>query len=156
MSGGRHSQCEEQIVCGSCIHSWGLHPPPLVLLRKRLRLHAEMFPCHFHPTLSVARCLPKCSTTPVLYFQREPSRDCTRGFVTGWGWTGRQMEEGEVTQKGSGIRSCVPGAFLSHISHSLMETLSLQSRRSVTFYSQGFYHKSALAGLGQSVVLLPG
>lgn len=65
VSGGRHSQCEEQIVCASCIHSWGLRPPPLVLARKRLRLHAEMFPCHLHPTLSAARCLPKFSTTPL-------------------------------------------------------------------------------------------
>jgi len=110
-----------------CIHSLGLHfletPTTTTLTcQDSLRLHTETFPCHFHPTLSTARCLPNFSTSPCWVFKGNRPTIAQGDFVKGWGYRESQTQEGGVQKKGLGIRSRVPGALLSHNSHGLMGT----------------------------------
>lgn len=144
LSGGPGRSCQGQLVSHGwcslcvkrlfvlvqawlCIHSLGLHflenPPTTTLTcQDSLRLHTETFPCHFHPTLSTARCLPNFSTSPCWVFKGNRPTIAQGGFVKGWGYRKNQTQEGGVPKKGLGIRSRVPGALLSHNSHGLMGT----------------------------------
>lgn len=131
MSRGRYSPCEE-IVCtssGLAVYTqlgspFLREPPPPTTLscQESLWLHTETFPCHFHPTLSTARCLPNFSTSLCWIFKGNWPTIAQGGFVKGWGYRKSQTQEGGVPKKGLGIRSSVPGALLSHNSHGLMGT----------------------------------
>ncbi len=86
-----------------CIHSWGLHflkkNTPTTTLSCQKSPPQETFPCHFHPTLSTARCLPNFPP-PCVVFSKGTSLRLHKGPREGVGSNREPDARGWGTEKG--------------------------------------------------------